>query len=221
MLRTGKQVWEATAKRSALSLREEELNFHIDRYGVLITQCSVLAGFAFESIVHLDPEEGTPWKLCAAFYGSLALCVMFSLYVVVCGSCLVVLGHQLALLGQDGESLEQAVSHLRSRRVVIFGSGFASLFFLITAGVALAWIKMGPIALPITIGFGVFTFFTATSVTSIFTAIGNRKLVTGAAKFVTPNGYFDLATLQPGVADPTVLASYEKQAAYGAHADVV
>ena len=50
MLRTGKQMWEATAKREALSLREEELNFHIDRYGVLITQCSVLAGFAFESV---------------------------------------------------------------------------------------------------------------------------------------------------------------------------
>lgn len=214
MLRTGKQMWEATAKREALSLRQEELNFHIDRYGVLITQCSVLAGFAFESIVHLDPEEGTPWRLCAWFYGSLSLCVMLSLYVVVCGSCLVVLGHQLALLGQDGESLEQAVTHLRSRRFVIFSSGFASLAALISAGIALAWIKMGPIAMPVTIGFGVFAFCTLTSVTSIFTAIGNRKLITGSAKLVTPNGYFDLATLQPGVANPNVLASYEKQQAY-------
>lgn len=221
MLRTGKQVWEATAKRSALSLREEELNFHIDRYGVLITQCSVLAGFAFESIVHLDPEEHTPWEICAWFYASLSLSVMFSLYVVVCGSCLVVLGHQLALLGQDGESLEQAVMHLRSRRFVIFASGFASLASLISAAIALAWIKMGSIAMPVTIGFGVFAFFTLTSVTSIFTAIGNRRLVTGATKFVTPNGYFDLATLQPGVADPSVLASYEKQRAYGANADVM
>ena len=51
MLRTGKQVWEANAKRRALTLRQEELDFYMQRYSILITQCSILAGFAFESIV--------------------------------------------------------------------------------------------------------------------------------------------------------------------------
>ena len=38
------QVWEASAKRSALGIRQEELDFHIQRYTVLITQCSILVG---------------------------------------------------------------------------------------------------------------------------------------------------------------------------------
>ena len=75
------QVWEATAKRSALGIRKEELEFHIERYGVLITQCSILAGFAFESIVHLEPEEETPMWIAMWFYASLAFAVMFSTYV--------------------------------------------------------------------------------------------------------------------------------------------
>ena len=127
MLRTGKQVWEASAKRQALGIRQEELDFHIQRYTILITQCAILVGFSFESIVHLDVPEGTDWRLSAWFFGSLSLSVMFSMYVVVCGSCLVVLGQQLALLGADGDSLERAVNHLRVRRFVIFLSGFLGL----------------------------------------------------------------------------------------------
>ena len=42
------------AKRSALQIRLEELNFHSERYKMLLTQCSFVAGFTFESIVHLD-----------------------------------------------------------------------------------------------------------------------------------------------------------------------
>ena len=55
------------------------------------------------------------------------------------------------------------------------------------------------------------------SVTSIFCAIGSQKLVTGATKFFTPNGYFDLATLQPSAGNPEVLA-HEK---FAKHSDVV
>ena len=148
MLRTGKQVWEASAKRQALGIRQEELDFHIQRYTILITQCAILVGFSFESIVHLDVPEDCPPPLAAWFFGSLSLAVMTSVYVVVCGSCLVVLGHQLALLGPDGDSLERAVTHLRSRRFFIFFVGFLSLFSMISAGAALAWIKMGPSARP-------------------------------------------------------------------------
>lgn len=138
------QVWEASAKRSALGIRQEELAFHLERYGTLITQCSFLCGFAFESIVHLDAPPGTSPALTSWFFASLGLCVMCSVYTVVCGSCLVVLGQQLALLGAGGESLEEAVVHMRTRRFQLFGAGFAALFFLLSAGAALAWIKMGP-----------------------------------------------------------------------------
>ena len=143
MLRTGKQVWEAQAKRSALGIRQEELEFHIQRYTVLITQSAILTGFSFESIVHLEVPEGTDWRVSAWFFGSISLANMCSVYVVVVGSCLVVLGNQLALLGQDGDSLERAVTHLRKRRFSLFFMGFISLFSMISGGMALAWIKMG------------------------------------------------------------------------------
>ena len=212
MLRTGKQVWEASAKRQALGIRQEELDFHIQRYTILITQCAILVGFSFESIVHLDVPEGTDWRLSAWFFGSLSLSVMFSMYVVVCGSCLVVLGQQLALLGADGDSLERAVNHLRVRRFVIFLSGFLGLASIISAGAALSWIKMGPIASVVSTGFLVFSVITLYSVVDIFCAIGNTQLVTGSTKFFTPTGYFDLATLQPTVGNPNVLAGHEKAA---------
>ena len=212
MLRTGKQVWEASAKRQALGIRQEELDFHIQRYTILITQCAILVGFSFESIVHLDVPEGTDWRLSAWFFGSLSLSVMFSMYVVVCGSCLVVLGQQLALLGADGDSLERAVNHLRVRRFVIFLSGFLGLASIISAGAALSWIKMGPIASIVSTGFLVFSVITLYSVVDIFCAIGNTQLVTGSTKFFTPTGYFDLATLQPTVGNPNVLAAHEKAA---------
>lgn len=222
MLRTGKQVWEATAKRSALGIRQEELGFHIERYSVLVTQCSVLAGFAFESIVHLDVPEWVDWKLSSWYFVSLSLSVMFSVYVIVCGSCLIVLGHQLALLGEDGDSLEHAVTHLRNRRWALFTAGFCALASLLSAGGALAWIKMGVAALPVSIAFAVFGFLTFTGVTSIFCAIGDRKLVDGATKMYTPTGYFDLATIQPGVGNHTVLAQHEKDVgSYGGSHDVL
>ena len=146
MLRTGKQVWEASAKRQALGIRQEELDFHLTRYTILITQSAVLVGFSFESIVHLEPPEGTDWRIEAWFFGSLALAFMTSVYVVVCGSFLTVLGSQLALLGEAGDSLERAVHVMRSRRVGLFASGFVSIVAMMSAGMALAWIKMGPSA---------------------------------------------------------------------------
>lgn len=209
MLRTGKQLWEASAKQRALELRRQELEFHISRFSVLITQCSVLAGFAFESIVHLEVPEGTAPIISGAFFGSLALAVMFSVYVVVCGSCLSLYGYQLGLFGSDGNSLEDAVTFLRARRTPLFLSGFAGLVCLIVAGIALAWIKMGEIAGLVTIAFLVFGFVTFVSVTQIFCAMGNRQLVTGQTNLITPQGYFDLASLQPSAGDAKVLADYE------------
>jgi len=177
-----------------------------------VTQCSFLCGFSFESIVHLDVPPGTPPALSSWFFASLALCVMCAVYTVVCGSCLIVLGHQLALLGADGGSLEEAVVHMRKRRASLFGAGFAALFFLLSAGAALAWIKMGPVAVFVSTGFAVTAFITMSSVTSMFCSLATKPLVTGATKFYTPEGYFDLAHIQPNVGHRDLLASTKKAA---------
>jgi len=211
MLRTGKQVWEASAKRSALSIRHEELQFHLDRYTALVTQCSVLAGFAFESIVHLYVDNDASFAFYAWCFASLAFTVCCSVYVVVTGTVLIVFAQQLALLGQEGESLEVAVAHLRKRRVTLFAIGFSALACLVSAGMALAFIKMGYVAMLVAGAFAATFVATMLSVSSIFCAIGRRTLVTGATKLVTPNGYFDLASLQPGAGDPSVLARYEQE----------
>ena len=119
------------------------------------------------------------------------------------------------------------MDHLRSRRYSLFSTGFASLICLLNGGIALVWIKMRSYALIVTGGFAVFGLATAWSVISIFLAIGGRELITGQTQFVTPQGYFDLAKLQPGAGTPAVLASYEKltdlekQHAMGSVADVV
>jgi len=206
MLRTGKQVWEATAKREAIGIRMEELDFHTQRYSVLITQCAVLTGFAFESMVHLKIPEELDWRLSAWFYGSLSLTVICSVYVVVCASCLIVFAQQLAILGEDGDNVEKAVMHMRKRRFLLFFTGFASLVTVVSAGTSLAWIKMGPIAAPVTAAFGVFALVTLYSVVDIFCAIGHRPLITGSTRLFTSTGYFDLATLHPTVGTPDVLA---------------
>jgi len=137
---------------------------------------------------------------------------MCAVYTVVCGSCLIVLGHQLALLGADGGSLEEAVVHMRKRRASLFGAGFAALFFLLSAGAALAWIKMGPVAVFVSTGFAVTAFITMSSVTSMFCSLATKPLVTGATKFYTPEGYFDLAHIQPNVGHRDLLASTKKAA---------
>ena len=83
---------------------------------------------------------------------------------------------------------------------------FMSLASIISGAMALAWIKMGAIAGTVCFAFAVMAGLTVWSVASVFCSIGSRKLITGATKFFTPTGYFDLAMLQPGVGNPDVLA---------------
>lgn len=202
MLRTGKQVWEATAKRSALGLRKEELEFHVQRYTTLITQVAVLAGFSFDGLVHIDitlhPEasESAAWL----YFASLSCAVLLALYVVCTGATLIVFAQQMALFGVGGESLEEAVALLRARRQFIFGCGFAALACMSLGLLALAWIKMGSASRFVGQAFALFVVVTSFSVTRIFWAIGGRELVTGSARFYTGGGegYVDLARIQPG-----------------------
>ena len=51
MLQADKQVLLSTVKRSALELRQRELEFNVERFTNLATQASVIAGFSFESLV--------------------------------------------------------------------------------------------------------------------------------------------------------------------------
>ena len=84
-----------------------------------------------------------------------------------------------------------------------------ALFSLIVAAIAMAWIKMESAATFVTVGFAFTLTAIAITVLNIFCAIGKRRLVTGTAQFVTPDGYLDLATLQPQVANARVLSKYE------------
>eukprot|EP00966_Prymnesium_polylepis_P285550 6596022-Prymnesium_polylepis.1 len=111
----------------------QELEFHIARFTTLATQASVLAGFAFEGLVHMEvPPEYEGTRLETGFWLSGSLCMMFALYVLVVASIACILGQQVALFGADGKSLEDAVEVLRRRRFPIFSSATLSLVSLVT-----------------------------------------------------------------------------------------
>ena len=67
-------MWEATAKRSALSIRQLELNFHIRRYTVLIVQAGMLGQIALMGMIHLRhvPESTEQW-ISLTFFGAKSL----------------------------------------------------------------------------------------------------------------------------------------------------
>jgi hypothetical protein len=101
----------------------------------------VLVGFSFESIVHMEIEEDDNAFIVGVFHGGLSLSMIFSLYVVVTGSVLLVFGYQLAILGAEGDSLELAVSQMRARRWPLFAVGFA--FELLSSGSFLQAVQFG------------------------------------------------------------------------------
>ncbi|KAL1520175.1 hypothetical protein AB1Y20_023645 [Prymnesium parvum] len=199
MLRTGKQVWEANAKRTALDFRMQELEFHVSRFTTLATQASVLAGFAFEGLVHMEvPKEWEDSDAELIFWLAGSLCMMFALYVLIIASIACILGHQLALFGAEGKSLEDAVTVLRNRRCPIFIASMLSLLSLVVASAAMAYIKMGIAGPPVAVSFAVFCIWTFFSLTTLVCNLGNRQLVTGGTQIYTGRGYFDLANISPG-----------------------
>lgn len=199
MLRTGKQVWEANAKRTALDFRMQELDFHVGRFATLATQASLLAGFAFEGLVHMEVPEDWRDSLCELiFWWAGSLCMMFALYVLIIASIAGILGHQLALFGAEGSSLEDAITVLRKRRWPVFIASLLSLFSLVVSAAAMAYIKMGIAGPPVAVSFAVFCLWTFLSLTTLVCNLGNRKLVTGGTQIFTGRGYFDLAHIDPG-----------------------
>lgn len=206
----------------------QELEFHVSRFTTLATQGSLIAGFAFEGLVHMEvPPEWRNSMAELVFWVSGSLCMMFALYVLIIGSIAGILGHQLALFGSDGKSLEDAVTVLRKRRLPIFGAAALSLASLVASGASMAYIKMGIAGPPTAICFGGFCLWTFFSLTTLVCNLANRELVTGSTHIYTgrwvlipcalddyftppylPNkltlhsfrcrGYFDLATITPG-----------------------
>lgn len=216
MLRTGKQLWAAEAKLSALEIRSQELDFHIDRYAMLITQAGVEAAVAFMSLLHLRnlPEELVGTRVVYSFYACLFASLVLSVYVVAVGSILIAFGWQAARLGEEGDSVEKAVEAMRAKRYALFGGGFLSLCFFFAACCTLIYIKLangwfshdsGEVAtatyrlLAVAV---VFCCIVAYSTVSIFTAIGagrdRNKLIDGKTTMVLPGGAsLDLATINP------------------------
>ena len=192
------QVWEASAKRSALEFRMQELGFHVDRFTALATQGSVLAGFAFEGLVHMEvPEDftekvpyaeailGFPVEIATVFWVSGSLCMMFALYVLIIGSIACIMGHQLALFGADGKSLEDAVTVLRRRRFPVFMSASFSLVSLVVAAICMAYIKFGAAGPPVAVCFAGFCLYTFFSLFTLISNLGGRDLVSGQTQIYT------------------------------------
>ena len=90
------------------------------------------------------------------------------------------------MCGADGDSLELTVEQLRARRTWLFFIGFCGLAALFVGAIALAWIKMGPVAFGVTVAFGGFAVSTFFSIMHIYCSMGTKKLVTGSTQIYTP-----------------------------------
>lgn len=168
MLAADKDRLVAALKQNALGLRQKELEYYVERYSNIATQASIVAGFAFDSLVELEISEemrqdigpGGRWKvelrwMESVFYGAASLTMALALYTVCVASFATVYGHRLALQGPTG-SVERAVAVLMKQRQTIFVTYGLALFSLVIAAITMAWIKMSLSATFVTAVFGVF-----------------------------------------------------------------
>lgn len=155
MLAADKDRLIASAKQTALQLRHKELDYYIERYSNLATQSSILAGFAFDGLVELEvpKDNGHPPWMDVVFYVAGSCTMACALYTLCVASFAIVYGHRLALQGPTG-SVERAVAVMMKNRTMIFVFFALSIFFLMIAASAMAWIKMGDAAAAVTAVFG-------------------------------------------------------------------
>ena len=162
MLAADKDRLIAGVKQNALQLRQKELEYFVERYTNLATQASILAGFAFDSLVELDISTAMDQALVAkgrqwietVYYIAGSCTMAFALYTVCVASFACVYGHRLALQGPTG-SVERAVAVMMKSRTAIFVSFALAILSLIVAASSMAWIKMGAAASAVTAIFGV------------------------------------------------------------------
>jgi len=163
MLAADKDRLVAALKLNALELRQKELNYYVERYSNITTQASIVAGFAFDSLVELDvssdmrkdmDSRGMAW-VEIVYYAAAALTMAFALYTVCVSSFATVYGHRLALQGPTG-SVERAVAVMMKQRNSVFITFGISMVCLVCAAISMAWIKMGMAAAGVSAVFLVF-----------------------------------------------------------------
>ena len=144
MLAASKDTLVAGLKQNALLLRHKELEYYVERYSNITTQASILAGFAFDSLVELEiPNnvyERRPFFV-SLYYIAASSTMALSLYTVCVSSFATVYGHRLALQGPTG-SVDRAVAVMMKQRTGIFVTFGVAMACLVVAAIAMAWIKM-------------------------------------------------------------------------------
>lgn len=215
MLAADKDRLVAALKQNALGLRQKELEYYVERYSNIATQASIVAGFAFDSLVELEISEdmrqeigpGGRWKvelrwMESVFYGAASLTMALALYTVCVASFATVYGHRLALQGPTG-SVERAVAVLMKQRQTIFVTYGLALFSLVIAAITMAWIKMGISAAFVTAVFGVFfiALIRKHQEMKLMFRIPQERMVQGDVRLFSGVSEVDVSRLEAGYGD--------------------
>lgn len=207
MLAADKDRLVAALKQNALELRQKELNYYVERYSNITTQASIVAGFAFDSLVELDiskdlredlREHQREW-VEIVYYAAAALTMAFALYTVCVSSFATVYGHRLALQGPTG-SVERAVAVMMKQRTIVFVTFGISMCCLVVAAIAMAWIKMGYAAAGVTAVFAIFLLSLLRKYNQMQTLfrIPQEHMVQGDVRVNAGNASVDISRLEAG-----------------------
>jgi hypothetical protein len=215
MLAADKDRLVAALKKNALGLRQKELEYYVERYSNIATQASIVAGFAFDSLVELEISEDMRQDISpdgrykvelrwleSVFYGAASLTMALALYTVCVASFATVYGHRLALQGPTG-SVERAVAVLMKQRQTIFVTYGLALFSLVIAAITMAWIKMGISA---SFETGVFGFFFIALIRKhqemkLLFRIPQEMMVQGDVRLFSGVSEVDVSRLEAGYGD--------------------
>ena len=134
------------------------------------------------------------------FYCAASMTMVLALYTVCVASFATVYGHRLALQGPTG-SVERAVAVMMKQRNTIFVTFGLSMFFLVVAACAMAWIKMNHYAAGGVSG--VFLFFLIAllrkhSDLKKLYAIPREAMVQGDVRLVSGTTAVDVSRLEAG-----------------------
>ena len=144
MLAASKDKVLAELKQQSLCLRQLELEYYIKRYTNIATQCVIIAGFAYDSLVEITisarMQEERP-AVCTVYYAASSCTMAFAMYTVYVASFATVFGHRLALQGPIG-SVDRAVAVMMMQRTSIFVTFGLAMLSLVASAVTMAWIRM-------------------------------------------------------------------------------
>jgi len=143
MLAASKDKVLAELKQQSLCLRQLELEYYIKRYANIATQCVIIAGFAYDSLVEISisarMQEERP-AVCTVYYAASSCTMAFAMYTVYVASFSTVFGHRLALQGPLG-SVDRAVAVMMKQRTSIFVTFGLALLSLVASAVTMAWTR--------------------------------------------------------------------------------